>query len=316
LELRENLCSHESIGQARFLKRSAEDVNPASSQPEGGAVPLRTRILTSPGQPGLELIEAEAAGGADAPTLLCVHGAFAGAWCWAEHFLPFFGRRGYRAAAVSLRGHGGSEGRDELRRAGLDDLMGDISRAIAAMQSPPVVIAHSLGGYLAQLLIGRVPMRALVLVGSLPPDGMALVGPRLAVTEPRIWTEAVTATVANAKTPIDMAGIELLFGEGLPREQALRYAARLIPESPRALGEAHLPRPVLSAFAAGLPTLVLNGAVDRLVWPATAARTALYHGADQQLFEAGGHFLMLDPCAEAAACHLLDWLGTRGLRAG
>lgn len=245
--------------------------------------------------------------------LLFLHGAFAGAWCWSENSLGFFARHGRRAAAVSLRGHGGSEGGEELRHAGIDDLLSDVLRGFEAMPEPPVVIAHSLGGYLAQLLIGRARMRGLVLVGSLPPDGMALVGPRLALTETRIWSEAVTATIANSRTTIDLAGLELLFGEGVPRERALRYGARLIPESPRALAEAHLPRPVLSAFAAGLPTLVLNGMADRLVWPATALRTAVYHGAEHQLFETGGHFLMLDPCADAVARHILGWLAQRGV---
>ena len=30
------------------------------------------------------------------------------AWCWDEHFLDFFATRGFRAVAVSLRGHGAS----------------------------------------------------------------------------------------------------------------------------------------------------------------------------------------------------------------
>ncbi|WP_346767067.1 alpha/beta hydrolase [Enterovirga aerilata] len=274
---------------------------------------LAARLLAAPGEPALELIEAEPDGSAGGAPLLFVHGAFAGAWCWAEHALPFFGRRGRRAAAVSLRGHGGSDGRDRLRRSGLDDMLRDVRRAVEAMPEPPVVIGHSLGGYLAQLLIGSARMRALVLVGSLPPDGMALVGPRLAMTETRIWSEALAATLANSRAAIDLAGLEILFGEGVPREEALRYGARLIPESPRALAEAHLPRPVLPAFLAGLPTLVLNGAADRLVWPATAFRTALYHGAGHRLFEAGGHFLMLDPCAEAVARHILEWLARRDL---
>jgi pimeloyl-ACP methyl ester carboxylesterase len=78
------------------------------------------------------------------------------------------------------------------------------------------------------------------------------------------------------------------------------------------MAEAHLPRPVMSAIAAGLPTLVLNGNADRLVWPATAFRTALYHGAEHHLFD-GGHFLMLDPVAEEVARRVLDWLEERGL---
>lgn len=32
------------------------------------------------------------------------------AWCW-EHFLPWFAARGHAAYALSLRGHGASDGR-------------------------------------------------------------------------------------------------------------------------------------------------------------------------------------------------------------
>ena len=281
---------------------------------EDGTIPgVRADVVRSADQPALERLVAGPESGGEGAPLLFVHGAFAGAWCWAETFLPFFGRRGRQAVAVSLRGHGASEGGDELRGAALDDLASDLGRAIASFAEPPVVVAHSLGGYLAQLLIGRARMRGLVLMGSLPPDGMALVGPRLAMTEPKIWSQAVAATVTNSRATIDLAGLQLLFGEGVPREKALRYGARLIPESPRALAEAHLPRPVVSALLAGLPTLVLNGVVDRLVWPSTALRSAAYHASGHRFFAEGGHFLMLDPLAEDVAREILDWLAARRL---
>jgi pimeloyl-ACP methyl ester carboxylesterase len=53
--------------------------------------------------------EGQAHARSDRPTpLLFVHGAWHGAWCWDEYFLDFFAGRGYRALAVSLRGHGNS----------------------------------------------------------------------------------------------------------------------------------------------------------------------------------------------------------------
>jgi len=45
----------------------------------------------------------------DAPPLLFVHGICHGAWCWEEHFLPWFAERGFEAHAVDLRGHGASD---------------------------------------------------------------------------------------------------------------------------------------------------------------------------------------------------------------
>jgi pimeloyl-ACP methyl ester carboxylesterase len=47
--------------------------------------------------------------------LLFVHGAYCAAWVWDRHFLPFFADRDYEAHALSLRGHGASEGHELLK---------------------------------------------------------------------------------------------------------------------------------------------------------------------------------------------------------
>ena len=281
---------------------------------------LRTRMLPGrPGKPALEFVEAEPAGGPQpaggrtgAP-ILFVHGAFAGAWMWREVFMPFFARRGRASAAVSLRGHGGSEGRAALRQARLSNLRDDLERAFAEFPEPPVVVAHSLGGLLAQQLVGRERMRALVLLGSLPPEGLWLESPRLAFTDPHIWLEAVTGSVADSRRTIGLAAHELLFSEGLPREKVARYAALMAPEAPRALVDAHVPGLIVPAFLAGIPSLVVGGDRDRLVWRVSTLRTALYHGAEHRTAEGMGHFLQLDIGAEGVARGVLDWLDDRDL---
>jgi pimeloyl-ACP methyl ester carboxylesterase len=269
-------------------------------------------MLAAPGAPALQMIGAEPTGPRTGAPVLFLHGAFAGAWMWREIFMPHLARRGWASAAVSLRGHGGSEGRDALREARLSDYCDDVRRALAAFDEPPVVVAHSLGGLLAQMLIGRVTMRALALLASLPPEGLMLESPRLAAMEPRIWLEAFSGSLAGAKQPITLAAYQLLFSEGLPPERVARYAARMIPEAPRALADAHLPGPVLSASAFGIPTLVVGGTADRLVSRGSNLRTALYHGAEHRMIDGVGHFLQLDLGAERVADELLAWLDRHG----
>ena len=66
--------------------------------------------------PNLELLHWPAAGPAaprgasPRPPLLFVHGAYSAAWVWDETFLPWFAGKGFDAYAVSLRGHGASDG--------------------------------------------------------------------------------------------------------------------------------------------------------------------------------------------------------------
>ena len=44
----------------------------------------------------------------DKPILAFVHGSFHAAWCWSEHYMPYFASLGYATVALSLQGTGGT----------------------------------------------------------------------------------------------------------------------------------------------------------------------------------------------------------------
>jgi pimeloyl-ACP methyl ester carboxylesterase len=264
------------------------------------------------GMPALELVEAWPDGPQTGAPILFLHGAFGAAWVWREIFMPYFARRGRASFAVSVRGHGTSEGRADLKTWHLSDYLDDVRRVFAELDEPPVVIAHSLGGLLAQMLIGRETMRALVLLGSLPPEGLMLESPRLACTDTAIWLEGVLGSFAQRRLPIQLAANQLLFSEGLPPDRVARYSARMTPESPRVLAEAHVPVPIAPAFLFGIPSMVWHGAEDRLVLQASSLRTALYHGGEHHTAEGQGHFLQLDVGAETVAREVIRWIDRIG----
>ena len=74
----------------------------------------------------LEVIARGGGGTSRYPPLLFIHGSGHAAWCWAEHFLDYFADRGFDANALSLRGHGGSNGRDRLRWTSIADYVEDV----------------------------------------------------------------------------------------------------------------------------------------------------------------------------------------------
>src|SRR4030067_501694 len=80
--------------------------------------------------------------------LLFIHGMWHGAWCWDETFLPFFAEHGYRVTALSLRGHAGSEGK--IRGSRIADYVSDVERVVRTFETPPVLIGHSMGGFIVQ----------------------------------------------------------------------------------------------------------------------------------------------------------------------
>ena len=120
----------------------------------------------------LEIIEATPPKVRGARPLLFVHGAFIGAWCWAEHFLPYFAKHGFRACAVSLSGHGRSPGRERLDWLSIADYVNDLEQAVSRVGGDPILIGHSMGGFVVQKYLERASAPGVVLMASVPPQGL------------------------------------------------------------------------------------------------------------------------------------------------
>ena len=69
--------------------------------------------------------------------LLFIHRAWHAAWCWEPLFLDCFAERGYAAHALSLRGYGGSEGRERLRWARLPAYVADVAQVARQLPFAP-----------------------------------------------------------------------------------------------------------------------------------------------------------------------------------
>src|SRR5882757_8649207 len=82
--------------------------------------------------------------------ILFLHGAWHGAWCWEDNFLPYFAQQGFAAHAMSLRAHGLSDGRPHLRWISVDDYVTDLVQVVKALPQTPIIVAHALGAYVLQ----------------------------------------------------------------------------------------------------------------------------------------------------------------------
>jgi pimeloyl-ACP methyl ester carboxylesterase len=88
-------------------------------------------------------IRVEVAG--EGPTVLCVHGwpELAGSW---RHQVAHLSARGYRVAAMDVRGYGGSSVPAEVERYTLRELAGDVAAVVEALGDGPVVlVGHDWG---------------------------------------------------------------------------------------------------------------------------------------------------------------------------
>ena len=217
------------------------------------------------------------------PPLLMVHGIAHAAWCFGENWVPAAADRGFPAHAVSLRGHGGSAGGRHLRRTTIRDYVHDVLQTITELPEPPVLIGHSMGAIVCQLVAERYPLRGLVLLTPAPLH--SAIGDLVAIARDRpadLGRAIVGQTLSMAP--------DVLF-EDLDPGVARDYSDRTGTESPLVQWELLLPRTVGPIRC---PVLVIGTPQDRLVRQADVQRTANMHGVAPVWFPGIGHDVMLD----------------------
>ena len=245
------------------------------------------------------------------PPIVMVHGAFCGGWVFDAFSTPFR-EAGHRVIAPDLPGH---EARERaVPVAGLS--MRDYARAVAglavALEAPPVLIGHSLGGLVALLAAARAPTAGVILLAPSAPWGVA----------GATMEEAVSALSLYALGPYwalpiapDYSTFRRFCLDRLERAERRALFARLTRESGRAIFETlnWWLDPFMTTRAQperiGAPILIISGARDAIHPTATARDTARKLGARLEVMPQMSHWLIGEPGWEAVADRCLAWLG-------
>lgn len=154
--------------------------------------------------------------------LMLIHGAWLSARSF-ENFANYFQERGFAVSAPEwprkegdveeLRADG-----DELAGLGVDEIVDHYETLVRGLDQPPVLIGHSFGGLVVELLLDRGLGRAGVAISPAPPKGIlvlpfsALKSVSPALAHPSKWHGVVTLTqeeftygFVNTFTPDDAA---------------------------------------------------------------------------------------------------------------
>lgn len=260
--------------------------------------------------PNIELITRRPTGGPARPhPLLFVHGAFCGGWIWDEHFLPWFAEHGWTAHALSLRGHGNSGGWEGLLNHGLSDYVDDVLSVLDGMDTPPVLIGHSMGGMIVQRALVRRPATpAAVLMSSAPPQGLLESTLWMAWSHPYVFQQMTVLNTLGDKAVDPMGISRAMFSDAMPKDEALRYMPMMQGESQRVLLEigGWIPFPTLPPR--DIPILVTGAEDDRLIPAHQVRATARLLGTEAEIFPHIGHAMMLEPDWKTVARRIDAWL--------
>lgn len=231
--------------------------------------------------------------------LLFVHGAWHGAWCW-ERFLPWFVERGWECHAVDLRGHGDSPNDRSLRCTRIADYAEDVGTAIARLDRPPIVVAHSMGTLAVQRHLEGKTLPGAVLVAPIPLGGIWRTVLRVARRHPIAFLKANLTLDLKPLVADRRVAADLLFGADIDPGEADAVCRRLQGESYRAFLDMLLlvrARPPLIPT----PVAIVTGSADRIFPIGDVRRTARAYGTDPAVIPGGAHDLMLGPHWEETA---------------
>jgi pimeloyl-ACP methyl ester carboxylesterase len=242
-----------------------------------------------------------------------IHGAFCGGWSFAK-WRALYEAHGFAVHTPNLRHHASErDAMDFLAAVSIRDYCADLCALIAGLDSPPVIVGHSLGGLIAQMLAAKGRARALVLLAPLAPSGIF---PSTAfewvAMQTLCWEGAFRKKVLKPGHAIAAAyALDLV-----PDEERAGILRQLVPESGQVVFESMqwmfdtARATIVDRRSVTCPVLCLAGGRDRIVPPPTVRRIARRYGgrARYELLPDHGHWLVGEPGWERIAAGSLAWL--------
>jgi len=255
-------------------------------------------------------------------SIVLIHGAWLSARSW-ENFADYFTKRGYAVTAPEWPRKQGDveqlrEHTEELKGLGLNEIVDHHEGLIRALDQPPVLIGHSFGGLIVELLLDRGVGKAGVAISPAPPKGIlvlpfsSLKAAAPALAHPSKWHGVVPLTLEEFTY-----GFVNTFS---PEEAKAAYERYAVPETGQIFYEAgfanfHLHPPTEVHFKKGerAPLLIVGNDKDHTV-PASLpkAQYKKYEKSpaktDYIEFEGRPHLAMAAEGWEEIATAIESWL--------
>ena len=250
-----------------------------------------------------------------AETIVMIHGMWGGGWYW-ENYKKFFEGKGYRCITPTLRFHDmdPKEPPDpQLGTTSLLDYAADLEKEINKLDALPVLMGHSMGGLLAQILSGRGLAKALVLLTPASPHGIMALKPSVikifwsGLTKWGFWRKPARGTFNEAVYSI----LHLV-----PVKEQKQLFDRFVYESGRAACEIGFwfldPKQATKVDESRVtcPVLVIGGAQDRITPASIVRKVADKYKAvsTYKEFANHAHWVVGEPGWQEIAEYISDWL--------
>ncbi|XSG73554.1 alpha/beta hydrolase [Herpetosiphon llansteffanensis] len=256
------------------------------------------------------------------PTIVLIHGLFVSKHSW-QPWVAHYQAKGYTVLTPAWPGRDQSVAELQQRandpRLAQHDLRESIdfhAQFVQNLPEKPIVIGHSMGGLITQILANRQLIRAGVAIDSAPPQGVistkwSFIKSALPMINP----------LRSASKPYSMPfeHFQYTFVNGMPlAEQQAIYQSQVVPESLKNLRQSLTSVSKVDFKADHAPLLLIAGEIDHII-PASLnySNYRKYRHSlsltDFKQFAGRNHYIVGQPNWQEVADYALDWVETKAL---
>jgi len=258
-------------------------------------------------------------------SIIFIHGLWIHTSSW-QPWLDFFNQHGYETLNPAWPGDSPTviecrANPQSIANKGVTEIADSYASVIASLPEPPIVIGHSFGGLVAQVILGRGIAAAGIAIDPAPIKG--------------VWQLPLSALKAsfpvlgnpfNLKKSVSLTFNQFRYGfaNAIPEEEARElYDRWTIPAPCRPLFQAATATfagsetKVNTANTSRGPLLITGGEKDHIAPPILGkASVKKYNSSvisEFKLFEGRGHSLIVDHGWKEIAAYSFAWLNKNGL---
>ena len=236
--------------------------------------------------------------------LVLVHGLWSGSWCW-HPWDTHFSNLGWECWAVNFRGRV-EEGADRIRKhLNFETCVEDLKRVVRNAAFPPVLVAHNLGGLVAQKAAEEEQLSALVLLSSLPPKEIQTATPR---SLRLLRLKYAPLIFLRRPFRLEERDFRRIWLASVPEGQHADILRRMVPESSYLVREFFDRRVEVHPERIHCPVLVVGGEQDRVVPIASLCEMARWLGGDLTAYPRHGHWMMGEGEGETIVRDIHRWV--------
>jgi pimeloyl-ACP methyl ester carboxylesterase len=248
-------------------------------------------------------------------TIVMIHGMWGSGEYW-ENYAQHFETRGYHCVRPTLRFHDMKPEEPPDPRLGTTSLLdyaADLEKEIRTLKEVPILMGHSMGGVLAQILGSCGLAKALVLLTPASPAG--IIALKLSVIR-SFWSTLMRW--GFWKKPMRQKFEEAAYSmlHLLPLEEQRKAFGKFVYESGRAASEIGFwlfdrrKAAAVDESRVNCPVLIIGASEDRIT-PVSVVRQVAkkYHEvATYKEFTGHAHWVIGEPGWEEIAMYVSDWL--------